>query len=122
MANQRPDAAELAATIATLEQTNGELAEQLHDVQVSLAARDATIAQMTTAAEQSALDLEATRRHAADLNDDLRRMSERPSSAPLSLDLAALVDLARLVPDEPRYLAGARRLGDQLAAQILGHD
>lgn len=48
-----------------------------------------------------------------DLHDELRR---RSSGAPLALDIAALLDLHRILGGE-RYLATARRLGDALVAQ-----
>lgn len=158
------------ATIATLEQTNGELAEQLglaqdeltetrsardnavvrlDQINADLAASRARIAELESqlsvvdgqlgeaarsrdeaqrerdvanaALRDRELDLDAARRELDRLPDE--RGASRPSGAPLSLDLAALTDLARLAPDEPRYHAAARRLGDQLAAQILDdHD
>lgn len=66
-------------------------------------------------------ELARMQRQVDDLREDCERLAARRSSgAPLSLDIAALLDLHRMcagsAPND-RYLATARRLGDDLVAQ-----
>jgi len=129
--------------LVELEQANASLAARVGELTADLEAREAALAAANARAEQLGRDLEggrlrvrevesklvaveaqrddaqrdreASRRELEGLHEALRR---RSSGAPLSLDIAALLDLHRIVgSDSDRYLATARRLGDELVAQ-----
>ncbi|MDO9016666.1 MAG: hypothetical protein Q8S73_43030 [Deltaproteobacteria bacterium] len=110
----------LAATIRELEESNATLAQRVGELSADVEARDAALAQrdhgidqLNRQIEELAHRCDASAREVEGLHDELRR---RASGAPLALDITALLDLHRISGEE-RYLATARRLGDELAAQ-----